>query len=69
MEQKTRHRQAIRRTEHDKLHSVKSAAEFVGGISPWTIRTWFSRGVLRRTKVGGRVMVRESELQKVIQDQ
>lgn len=45
-----------------KLHSVESAAEFLGGISPWTIRRWVSDGKLTRVKVGSRTMVHESEL-------
>jgi excisionase family DNA binding protein len=52
----------------DKLYSVTDAAEFLGGISPWTIHSWLAKGRLQRTKVGSRTMIRESELQKVIQD-
>ena len=46
----------------DKLHSIESAAEFLGGLSPWTIRAWLSQGKLTRIKVGSRTMVREQEL-------
>lgn len=52
----------------DKLYSVVDAAKFLGGLSPWTIHSWLSKGILRRTKVGSRTFVRESELLKVIQD-
>ena len=52
----------------DKLYSVSDAAEFLGGVSPWTIHAWLSQGRLRRTKVGSRTMIRESELAKVIDD-
>ena len=45
-----------------KLHSIESAAEFLGGLSPWTIRAWLSQGKLTRVKVGSRTMVLESEL-------
>ena len=45
-----------------KLHSVESAAEFLGGLSPWTIRAWLSQGKLTRVKVGSRTMVMEKEL-------
>jgi hypothetical protein len=34
----------------------------------WTMHSWLSKGKLQRTKVGGRTMIRESELQKVIED-
>ena len=52
----------------DALFSVDEAARRLGGISKWTVHAWLSQGKLRRTKVGGRMMIRESELQRVIQD-
>ena len=52
----------------DVLLSVEKAAVRLGGLSKWTIYAWLSQGKLRRTKVGGRTMIRESELEKVIQD-
>jgi excisionase family DNA binding protein len=52
----------------DNLLSVEEAAKRLGGISKWTIHAWLSQGKLQRTKVGGRTMIRESELKKVIQD-
>jgi excisionase family DNA binding protein len=52
----------------DALLSVDEAARRLGGISKWTVFAWLSQGRLQRTKVGGRTMVRESELQKVIQE-
>ena len=50
----------------DQLHSVESAAHFLGGISPSTIRVWLWRGRLTRIKIGRRTMVRESELLALI---
>lgn len=52
----------------EKLLSVPQAAALLGGISKWTVHAWLSQGKLQRTKVGGRTMIRESELQRVIQD-
>lgn len=52
----------------DSLLSVGEVAKRLGGISKWTVYAWLSQGRLQRTKVGGRTMVRESELAKVIQD-
>jgi excisionase family DNA binding protein len=52
----------------DNLISVEEAAKRLGGLSKWTIHGWLSKGKLQRTKVGGRTMIRESELQKVIDD-
>lgn len=52
----------------DDLISVEEAAKRLGGISKWTVHKWLSDGKLRRTKVGGRTMIRESELQKVIEE-
>lgn len=53
----------------DPLHSVESAAEFLGGVAPSTIRVWIWRGLLTRIKVGRRTMVRESELLRLIKPQ
>ena len=50
----------------DQLLSVEQAAERLGGISKWTVHAWLSKGKLRRTKVGSRTMVRESDLQAFI---
>ena len=52
----------------DVLLSVHEAAKRLGGISKWTVYAWLSQGRLNRTKVGGRTMIRESELHKVIRD-
>jgi excisionase family DNA binding protein len=54
--------------EVDALLSVEEAARRLGGISKWTLHAWLSQGRLQRTKVGSRTMIRESELQKVIDD-
>jgi excisionase family DNA binding protein len=53
----------------ETLLSVEEAARKLGGISKWTIHAWLAKGRLRRTKVGGRTMIRESELQRVIRDE
>ena len=52
----------------DTLFSVEEAARRLGEISKWTVHAWLSKGRLQRTKVGSRTMIRESELQKVIED-
>lgn len=52
----------------DTLLSIEEAGKKLGGISKWTIHAWLSQGKLQRTKVGGRTMIRESELEKVIVD-
>lgn len=52
----------------EKLLSVEEAARVLGGLSKYTIHAWLSQGRLMRTKVGGRTMIRESELSKVIEE-
>ena len=52
----------------DALLSVDEAARRLGGLSKYTIHAWLSSGKLRRTKVGSRTMIRESELERVIED-
>ncbi len=51
----------------EKLFSVADAARMLGGVSRFTIYAWMSRGLLERTRVGGRVMVRESSLLKLLE--
>ncbi len=58
----------LERINMDTLLSVEEAARRLGGISKWTIHAWLSQGKLERTKVGGRTMIRESELARVIED-
>jgi excisionase family DNA binding protein len=53
----------------EKLYSVQAAAEKLGGLSKWTIYAYLSSGKLKRTKVGGRTMIRESELMRLIHDE
>jgi excisionase family DNA binding protein len=60
--------QALRRIDMDALLSVDEAARRLGGLSKYTIQAWLSSGKLRRTKVGSRTMIRESELERVIED-
>jgi excisionase family DNA binding protein len=53
----------------DTLLSVEEAVRRLGGLSKYTIHAWLWKGKLRRTKVGSRTMIRESELQRVIRDE
>jgi excisionase family DNA binding protein len=48
------------------LMSVEEAAERLGGISKWTVHAWLSKGKLRRTKVGSRTMIRQSDLDEFL---
>ena len=52
----------------DELLTTKEGASEIR-VSKHTISAWFSRGILRRTKVGGKTFVRRSELLKMVQDQ
>jgi excisionase family DNA binding protein len=48
------------------LLSVEQTRERLGGVSRWTVYSWMSQGRLRRTKVGSRVMVAETDLEGFI---
>ena len=50
----------------EKLFSFEDAAKQLGGVSPWSIRSWLSSGRLRPTKVGARTMISESELERFV---
>ncbi|WP_263382253.1 helix-turn-helix domain-containing protein [Granulicella arctica] len=49
----------------DALLSVDEAARRLGGLSKYTIHAWLSSGKLKRTKLGSRTMIRESELVRI----
>lgn len=51
----------------DALISVEEAARRLGGLSKYTIHAWLSKGRLRRTKVGSRTMIKESDLTAFIE--
>ncbi|MGI4981302.1 MAG: helix-turn-helix domain-containing protein [Janthinobacterium lividum] len=51
----------------ERLLTVGEAAQALGGISKYTVQAWLSSGKLQRTKVGSRTMIRESDLQAVVQ--
>jgi excisionase family DNA binding protein len=51
----------------EPLYSVTEAARMLGGVSRFTVYAWMNRGLLERTRVGGRVMVRESSLLKLLE--
>jgi excisionase family DNA binding protein len=50
----------------ERLHTVESAAEFLGFVSQSTVRSWLTQGKLTRLKVGRLTRVRESELLSLI---
>jgi excisionase family DNA binding protein len=53
----------------DRLLCIDEAAARLGGLSKYTIHAWLSQGKLRRTKVGSRTMIRESELDRFVREQ
>jgi len=53
----------------DPLYDLDGARNYLGGIARATLYSWASRGVIARTKVGSRLMFRESELRRVIRDE
>ena len=52
----------------DRLYSIEDSAKFLGGLSESTINAWLAKGRLKRSKVGSRTMIRQSELLKMIED-
>ena len=55
--------------ELDRLLSIDEAAAKLGGLSKYTIHAWLSQGKLRRTKVGSRTMIQETELERFVREQ
>jgi excisionase family DNA binding protein len=48
------------------LRSVEQAGELLG-ISPWTVRSYIKMGKLRPVRLGRRVLVEETELERFIE--
>ena len=55
-------------TNADPLLSIAGSAEYVGGISPHTIRFYLKEHKLRRVKIGARTFIRQSELDRFIRN-
>jgi excisionase family DNA binding protein len=52
----------------ETLYPIDEAAKKLGGVSRHTIVAWLAKGKLRRTKVGHRTMIAESELQRFVRE-
>ena len=50
----------------ETLYPIEKAAQKLGGVSRHTVVAWLAQGKLRRTKVGRRTMISESELQRFV---
>ncbi len=59
----------VAESPQDRLHSVQSAAELLGGVGHSTIRMWLTQGRLTRLKIGRATRVYESELLALIEPQ
>ena len=51
----------------DQLHDLESAGRMLGGVALSTMRRWAAQRRIPIVKLGSRVMVRESDLQKLIE--
>lgn len=49
----------------DRLVSIKDAAELLA-LSPWTVRAWIVKGTISSAKLGGRRLIPESEINRLI---
>ncbi|MSO22253.1 MAG: DNA-binding protein [Acidobacteria bacterium] len=50
----------------DELVSISKAAERLGGISHWTVRSWIAQGRLTTVKLGARRLIPVSELSRLV---
>ena len=53
----------------ERLINIKAASRKLGGLSVWTLRAWVRDGKLKQTKVGRRIMFRESDLESFVRSQ
>jgi excisionase family DNA binding protein len=52
----------------DDLMDIPTAAQRLGGVSPWTVRAWLKAGRIAKTKVGARTMVSAAALEQFLED-
>ena len=52
----------------DEFFCIARSAQVLGGLSESTIRKWLIEGKLKGAKVGDRVMIRASELAKMVRE-
>lgn len=57
---------SVARGNPDPLHSLDSSAKYLGDISRNTVKRYLWKKMLSRVKVGGRTMIRQSELDRFI---
>ena len=50
-----------------QLHSVPTASKLLGGISERTVWRYISEGVLKPVRLGGRTMLRDDDLARLIE--
>jgi excisionase family DNA binding protein len=51
----------------NKLHSVKSLSLF-SGVSELTIRNWIKEGKIQAKKIGGRILIEQSQFEKGLEE-
>jgi predicted site-specific integrase-resolvase len=56
--------------EGEKFYTEKEAAELIPpkGVSVWTMKSWVRKGLIVPHRIGGRVYVARSELQRFLRD-
>ena len=52
----------------EQHYSVEAAAQILGGIHRGTLFNWIYQGKIQRVKVGGRTMISESELRRILNE-
>jgi hypothetical protein len=52
-------------TEHLRMVNLGEACRLLGSITEVALRTWARRGAIRIVKIGGRVLVPLSEIERV----
>jgi excisionase family DNA binding protein len=50
----------------ESLKSIEQTAEVLA-LSPWTVRAYVRQGKIRPVRIGRRVLIEQSEIQRVIE--
>ena len=54
--------------EQVRAYSIEKSAELLGGLSPWTIRKWIAEKKISSCKLGGRRVIPQSEISRILSE-
>jgi excisionase family DNA binding protein len=57
--------QKTKQSKAQRLYNVEQASEYLGGVSPHTLRKKIQRGEVRIVRLGRRTMIAQEEIDRI----